>query len=518
MVKKTLCPFCSFGCELGIVFDDFGIKGVEYLKDTPNGGRLCPRGSASVLYLNHPKRLSVPVYKDRYIGWENIKKELKTVLENPEKVAVAMDRNLTIEEENLVFNFCHRYKIKNLVSTYLEPESFLDFFIIDEREPVGLEDIEKSQILIVIGDVFNYAPMISKNIISWKFADRNNRLVVIDSLRTHTSYFASDFLMTKPGTEAIVLFTLMGEKFADGEPGELTGIPEKAIQNIGKDFKSAKNGLIIVSMPFAHSYEPRLLAEGTKRLSEYSGKKVMPVFEFIHHKRLNPFGRILNLIKEEEIRYIINFGELFPFYYPQLDKDISGIKIYSTSTLRFNDFVQLPSALNMEKSGTILTTFGKRSFEGRIMPASGAKSISQIFEVFGLETDGSATENNVEDRRVDIKDGMKRIGEKIRQNRDGVFVLFGEKVSYYYMGLLDKPILKINPHDAQKIGLKQKDHVFVESPKNRVSMQIKITSDVPQGVLFTQPETPEVRGLFDYELFNDYLYFVPTGVRIWQEG
>ncbi len=60
-VKRTLCTFCGYGCELGIVFDDFGVKGVEYLKETPNQGRLCPRGSACVSYLNHPKRLCVPV-------------------------------------------------------------------------------------------------------------------------------------------------------------------------------------------------------------------------------------------------------------------------------------------------------------------------------------------------------------------------------------------------------------------------------------------------------------------------
>ncbi len=514
-IRKTLCTFCGFGCELGIISDDFGLSGVEYLPDTPNQGRICPRGSASVLYLNHPHRLCVPISKNKYTGWDWIKEEFKNMLKNPDEVAITVDRNITIEEELAILNFSNKYKIKNVVSTYFEPESLLDRFI-DEKAPACLEDIEKSQMLIVLGDIFNYAPMISKNVISWKFADRKNRLVVIDSLHTHTSYFATDFLKIEPGTEALVLLSLAREKLSGKDFQKLTGVSESSILSIAEDFKSAKNGLIIAAMPFSHSYEPLLVVEGLHRLSEFSGKKIMPIFEFVHYKRLNPFGRVLNLIKEGEIKYIINFGELFPFYYPQFSKDFSNIKIYSTSALRFNNYVQLPAALNMEKEGTILTTFGKKTLAGSVSAVSGAKNIIQLFDLLGVETGGSISEP-VNAKRIDIKDGLKRMTEKITQNRDGEFVLFGEKVSYYYLGLLEKPVLKINPLDAQKYGIKSGETVYVESKNNKVKMPVKITSDIPQGTLFTQAETPEICGLFDYEIFDDYLYFNPTGVRVWQE-
>lgn len=79
-VKKTVCPFCSFGCELGVVFDDFGVKGVEYIKDGSSEGRLCPRGSASALYLNHPLRLSMPIKNGKVLDWTKLSKDLKKVL------------------------------------------------------------------------------------------------------------------------------------------------------------------------------------------------------------------------------------------------------------------------------------------------------------------------------------------------------------------------------------------------------------------------------------------------------
>ncbi|MEO0123348.1 MAG: molybdopterin dinucleotide binding domain-containing protein [candidate division WOR-3 bacterium] len=511
-VKRTLCTFCGYGCELGIVFDDFGIRGVEYLKDTPNQGRVCPRGSASAFYLNHSKRLCVPVENGKYKNWEFINQLFREVLKQPDSIAITVDRNVTIEEENTIIGFCKKHKINNIASTYFESEALLKRFI-DEKSPVSLDEIEKSQMIIILGDVFNYAPMISKNLINWKLSDRKHRLVVIDSIKTHTSYFATDFLMVRPGTEGLVLLVLAGETLSGINVSEITGIPEKVVERITKDFKSAENGLLIVSMPFAHSYEPQIIAEGVKRFAGESKKKVLPIFEFMHYNDFTPFGRIFDLIKNNKIKYIINFGELFPFYYPQLVNELSQVEIYATSTLRFKDFVQFPVPLNMEKAGTILTISGSKGIGGEIKPANGAKNINELLNIFGVED--STIEKK--DLKVDIKSGAKRIADYSSKKTEGYFRLFGEKVAYYYLGLFDKPILKINPVDAGELGIKQNDIVNVESKISKTKIQVKITNEVPKGVLYTQPEIPEVRGLFEYEIVDDFVNFIPTEVRIWQE-
>ncbi len=511
-IKRTLCTFCGYGCELGIVFDDFGIKGVEYLKDTPNQGRLCPRGSASAFYLNHPKRLCVPVENGRYKDWGFVKQVFHEALRQPDSLAVTVDRNVSIEEESAIIGFCKKYKIDNIASTYFEPEVLLNHFI-DERSLVSLDEIDKSQMIIVLGDVFNYAPMISKNLINWKLGDRKYRLVVIDSIKTHTSYFATDFLMVRPGTEGLLLLKLAGETLSGIDVSETTGIPEKMIEGIRKDFKSAENGLLIVSMPFAHSYEPRIIFEGVKRFAAESKKKVLPVFEFAQYNGFPFFGKLFEGIKNKTIKYIINFGELFPFYYPQLVKEFSGVAIYATSTLRFKDFVQFPVPLNMEKSGTILTMTGRKNIGGEIKPTSGTKDIKELLNIFSAE-DSTIEKKEI---KIDIRDGAKRIEAYSGEKKEGYFRLFGEKIAYYYLGLLDKPVLKMNPVDAVELGIKQNDIVNVESKLNKTKMRVKITDEVPKGVLCTQPETPDVRGLFEYEIVDDFLDFIPTEVKIWQE-
>lgn len=510
MVKKTLCTLCGFGCELGIVFDDFGIKGVEYLKDTPNQGRLCPRGSASALYLNHPKRLCVPVIDGKYSDWSVIKNEFQSILSEPDSVGVTIERNLTIEEESAILGFCNRYKIKNIASTYFEPENLLNN-LVKEESPSTLEDIERAEIIVVLGDLFNYAPMISKNLINWKLGDRKHRLIVIDSTRTHTSYFATDFLMVKPGTDAVLLLRLAGEKLSGINFQDITGIPDVMVDNIAKDFKLAQNGLIICAMPFAHSYEPQLIYESVRRFSIESKKNILPIFEFIHKNHLKPLGSILDLIKNKKVKYLINFGELFPFYYPQFMRELSGIKIFTTSTLRLKESVQLPFALNMEKSGSILTTFGKRKINSEIPPPSGAKNINELFKILDVEVVDAREE--AMDFKIDIKDCVKRIADRIQSKE---LRLFGEKNAFYYLGLLDNPVLRLNPVDASELGIRQDDPATIESKMGKAKIQVKITNEVPQGAVFTQPETPEVRGVFEYEIVGGFVNFIPTEVKVWQ--
>ncbi len=513
MIKKTLCTFCSFGCELGIEFDDFGIKGVEYLKDTPNNGRVCPRGSASVVYLDHPKRLCVPVIHNKYAEPEKIITDLKRILTQPDSIAVAIDRNVTIEEENAIIGFCTRYNIKNIVSSYFEPESLLRNFV-EDKSGLTLEDIARSQMIVVFGDIFNYAPMISKSIINWKLSDRKNRLVVIDSLVTHTSYFATDFIMTKPGMYSLIPFALAG-KLPDGvESSVLTDVPEKVLRTIAKDFKEAGNGLIIATLPFAHSYHPELFPEGLRILSEYTGKKVMPVFEFVHANKLESFTNIMSQISDNQIKYLINFGELFPFYYPQIQEYLRGVNIYATSVLRFKNFVQLPAALNIEKTGSFLTTFGTKSISG-IKPASGAHNITELLN--RIDSDYEPVEiKKSHTQKIDVETTAKKVLEKSAKTHRGLVIL-GEKSSYNYLGLLEPPFLKMNPVDAKEKGIEPGDWVVVESEKHKVKMRIRITDEVPEGYLFTQPETPDVRGIFDIEIEDGFINFVPAEVKVWQE-
>ncbi|MCK4251826.1 hypothetical protein KAX97_10280 [candidate division WOR-3 bacterium] len=516
-VKKTVCPFCSFGCELGVVFDEFGVKGVEYIKEGSSEGRLCPRGSAAALYLNHPKRLSMPMKNGKVLEWSKLIKDLKKIIGAPKNVAVTFDRNITIEEYESIISFCNKTGIENIASTYFEPEIFLKKFL---NKPFSLDEIDNAQMIIVLGDPFSQAPMISKALINWKLRDRKNRLVVIDTINSHTAGFANDFLKGTVGTEPILLFSLAQENIGNIDIPAITNIAESKITEISKSFKQAENGLIIVSLPFAHTYDPLLLTQGLVKLSTFSNKKVVPLVEFAGFEGNQYFGSIMSLVKKKKIKHLINFGELFPFYYAQVAKNLKALNIYSTSTIKYNGYTTIPAALNLEKEGTILTNFGKKKLDGNIKPPSGAKTISEILALF-QEMSGKGKRLDMPELKINIKERAKKLVEKCttpKTKKKKIFKLIGEKIAYNFLGFFEKEILKLNLHDAKELGIKQNDIISIKSKHGSIELAAKLTKDVEKGIVSIPAETPEVKSLFDFDIDNNIINFIPTEVEIWRRG
>jgi hypothetical protein len=510
--ERVRCPFCSYGCECGVIFNDFGIKGVEYIKDGFSGGRLCPRGSAAAIYLDHPRRLSSPMKDGRAIGWQQITDELKKVLAKPESLAVTFDRNITIEEYSAIMSFCHVNGIKNVASSYFEPESYLSGFL---KGDFSEEDIARAQHVIVLGDPFNLAPMSSKSIISWRLGGRDRRLSVIDSISTHTSAFANDFLKVRVGAEPILLLALAQRELSGIDIAKATGIHNGRIKDISEDFRKAKSGLIIACLSFGHTYDPLLVAEGLKALSAHSGKPVVPFVEFAGHRGLMDFAAILGGIKKKKIKRLINFGELFPFYYPQLLSDLRNASVYATSTLKYDGCTVLPAALNLEKSGTIMTTFGTKDLFGTLKPASGSKTVREMISLLSTGTEKGKTPASRE-YEIDINARAGKVVTAIGAPKKNQFKMIGEKIAFYFLTLFSGEKLKMNRKDGAALGLRQGDSVVVESRTGSHSLPVCLTDDVDTGIVAVSAESPATRALFDFVVDEDNqtIDFVPTEVKV----
>ncbi len=510
-VKRALCPFCSFGCEFGIVFNDFGIKGVEYVKDGNNNGRLCPRGSAAAMYLDHPRRSTMPLKSGKAVAWSKMAKELSKVVGSPKSAAVTFDRNVTPEEYAAILGFCDSVGIQYTASTYFEPEQILRPFL---EQPFTPADLDKAKIVFVLGDLFNQTPMSSHAIIEWKMKDKRNELIVIDSLITHTAGFASQFLKVNIGTEPLLLLGLAQENIGGMDIAAATGIDGGMVKRLSNAIKNSGKGLIYASLPFGHTYDPALYAEGLNRMHEFSGMKVVPFVEFSGYEGNQSFPAIVEMIKKKKIKNLINFGELFPFYYPQLVDKLKGANVYATSTLKHKGQTLLPVPLNLEKEGTVVTTFGKRKLTGNIDPPSGAKSIEAILAMLSSELSKGKVPNSVE-KKIDVKERAYRIAEMTATKKKS-FKLVGEKVAYNFLGFLEGEALKIHPLDAAELGIGAHDTASITSKQSSADLPVKITEDVGQGVVAVAAETPGVRGLFEYEIDTELhaINFIPTEVKI----
>lgn len=512
VVKRTLCPYCTFGCELGIVFDDFGVKGVEYLADSPNHGRLCPRGSGSAMLLNHRRRLCVPVKDGQQISWDRAVKELKRLVEHPDSAAVTFDRNLTLEEYRLLIGWCREVGIKMCASSYGESDQFLRRFA--PSAPLD-ETLKDAQVVVVVGDPFSFAPMTSHPLINWKLADRKRRLIVIDSVATHTSSFANDFLRTRVGAEPLVLLALAGEKLEGVDLPDVTGVADEVLRSVQTHCRGASKAAIVACCATGHTYDPALLAEAIARLSQSLGIPVVPYLGWIGNDGTADMAAVLAGVKSKKIKHVLNFGELFPVYYPQVARDIKHASIIATAILRHDEHLLLPVPLDQEKSGTIALTGGTGVLEGGIKPASGTRSIEEILKMMGASP-AAAKQDLRNPVKLDLKRAVGDLIERLRKPRKPKsYLLIGEQIAYYYRGLFAPDVIKINPIDADTMDLNAKGMIKIKSGHAAVDLGYCVTQDVPAGVVATTGGSAVARDLFGYNTDYGIVNLVPTEVELW---
>jgi len=510
-VRKALCSFCSFGCDFGVIFNDFGIAGVEYIRTGSSEGRLCPRGSAAAMYLDHPMRLTKPLKKGKPVDWSKMSKELGKIVGSPRSVAVTVDRNVTPEEYSAIVGFCKKIGVDDIASTYFESDGHLVPFM---TKPFSMTELEGKQLVVVLGDPFNYTPMSSRAIIDWKLSNKKNRLVVIDSINTHTARFADRFLKVNLGTEPLLLLALANQEYEGIDVAKITGIDASTIKEISNAIRDSGSGLVFACFSFGHTYDPVLMTEGLARLQEFSGMRVVPFVEFAAYYGTQHFTVILDKIKKKKITHLLNFGELFPFYYPQLLADLKTVSIYATSPLKYNDHNVLPVPLTLEKEGTVLTTFGKKKLSGSIEPPSGARSIDDILNML---SDGRSEAKlpAAPKSKIDVVDRVRKLAERTIPRKKNMR-LIGEKIAYSFLGLFEPERLKINPIDAAELGITVNDTASVSSKHGSADLAVKLTTDVSQGIVAVSAETPGVKGLFEYEIDTELgsVNFIPTEVKI----
>ena len=377
-----------------------------------------------------------------------------------------------------------------------------------------MADIENADCVVILGDPFNHAPMSSQSIIDWKLKDRNHTLFVIDTVNTHSAGFASKFLRTNVGTEPLLLLALAQENIDGVDVAKVTGIDGTVIKEVSAKLKDAKKGVIFACLSFGHTYDPVLIAEGLARLQAFSGMRVVPLVEFFAHEGTENFAVLMEKVKKKKVKYLLNFGELFPFYYPQLTQDLKTLSVYATSPLKFKDHSVLPVPLNLEKNGSFITTFGKKKLAGDIEPPSGAKSIEGILDMLAQEY-GEVKAPALKQPKVDVAGRARKLADIAVTGKKNLR-LIGEKIAFNFMGFFDSEMLKINPADAAELGIMPNDTAEISSGKGSCCLSVKVTEDVGKGIVAVAAETPAVKGLFEYEVDDDTkdVHFIPTEVKV----
>jgi formate dehydrogenase alpha subunit len=231
-VTRSICTFCSSGCEIEYHAKDGRIERVTSSDDGYNKGNLCVNGRFGYAAFNSSGRLTTPMVKDasgyqQKTGWEQalgtVASKLKEIVKANGGSAVAGigSPRVTNEESYLFQKF-----LRGAVGTNnIDSEARLGFLPaqVIQYEMLGysggtyaMDSIENASAVIVIGsDLKTESPGFAYRVI--QAATKNDaKLVVATSRVTSMNKFANTFLQYRPGSEAFLIAGLNKALISEG--------------------------------------------------------------------------------------------------------------------------------------------------------------------------------------------------------------------------------------------------------------------------------------------------------------
>jgi hypothetical protein len=508
---------------------DFIIRKIEYdSQSSVNQGRLCARGNLANTIIDDKKRLTSPLFNNKKIDWVIASSQISHQLKEytPREIAITFDVNNTLEELDSIFSFASALKVDNIACSYLEPETFFNYSLPDVKY-AELKDIEQAKVILIIGDVFSKIPLLAKPVLDAKFRDRNNRLYYIDSVKGRIAGFANKSLLVKPGTEPLLLLALIGiigktTKNIIGEKNyravrkaipsivEVCGVSESEIEEVAKSITSLSNGVILASVDFGKTDDPLLfsaLAQLLQIVLPDDKKFCAPALISLPIGKTK-FGELLNSVNQGKVKTIINFGDIFPDYYPAVISNLQNLKFFvSTSTMLHNlthpNWV-LPVPSLLEKSGSIKTLWGKANIKPLAEPVNGSKNISEIIAKLDPDIELTSRPRINDKQMLNIDEIIERAINFLETKKasNNELTVLGEESAFNYRGILQEKenIIKINPVNAKQFVLKDNDSVKLFTSTAERVFTANITNAVSINAVSVNTDTKENRALFPIQI------------------
>lgn len=536
-IKKSTCLFCSLGCELKYETGPFKIERLLYDSGSRiSGGNLCPRGNFTTEFTNSMNRLKSPMLKKGRkhikLNWNDAFLELQNRFSKlrPASVGFLLDGLTSCEEAY----FTSLMQEKLGVNIYWNLPGDLELakevgLLSDQQTIRDISEIENFQTFVIIGNIFISHPIIAKRILNRKYEVKGNNIIVIDPKVSNTALLSNQHIQNNPGSESYVLAALaqlianrteMVSKLKDIEINmkkvvENTGISEAKLNQITDIIINSKNVLFITNNNINKYRDIESICGFIKLiLTLKENSKVLPLFTFGNTKGIVQQLDINRMKSVRELKADMNSGRLdalvilgsdpavscpdFSESFQKLDLKITS-SYFRNKTAEMSDII-LAEASWMQKSGTYINFEGKLNrLEPVLEPRSEIKNriniLNSISRILGFESEIDKLTFKLERKvrevinfdQLNLKNPAPQTSKKNEMLLfcDESDMHFGDdsitrEISWVKINF-EGPIFKINPADAESMGIKEDKEIEISNSAGKASGKIKIDPSVLQS-------------------------------------
>ncbi|MFO7676383.1 MAG: molybdopterin dinucleotide binding domain-containing protein [bacterium] len=515
--KTTTCPFCLNGCTSAVVFDGYQYR-MEYPADGPvNRGRLCARGNSASVVIDHPKRLAYPLLDGRPIAWPEAERLVRAwrAAVKPKEVALVYSRGRGADEAGRMFDLAREIGTDFIVCGHIEPENAFSLKLEGVKDAT-LAELEAAKAMLLVGDVFNTSPVATGRMLDARYADRKNRLVVIDSVRTRQSGFAHVFIQVRPGTEPLALVALAG--LLDGKlkadvdaMAAAAGVSRGQLAAAAAVLGAGVPGFVGCAAHFGRVYHPALHSLAAQLVAV---KAKMPFTGF--RETGLPYGQtgfteLRQALGQGRVRLLFWTGGLYPYSYAEIFPEAAKAEYRVATSIFIPDppvpGLVLPVTAELEKSARAQTYWGPATREPLAAPLSGSRDSGRVLELLyaapAARREGERHQDSGTDSRRVAPGAVVAMATKaagLARGGEG-FLLVGEKKAIGLRGFYDpEDRLSLNPEDAVRLGADGDSVIRVTSPTGAREFQALVTEQVPPGVAMVGTNVHENRALFPLAL------------------
>lgn len=505
-LRTTTCPFCLNGCMSGVLFDGYRYEAHYPSEGKVNRGHLCPRGNSASIVIDHRDRLCRPVLDGRDITWQEAERLVRNWLGEirADELALVYGRGRTLEEVQQLHGLARQIGTPNLVCGHIEPENSLAVRL-EGVETATLEQVEKAQTICLIGDVFSTSPVISSRILDSRYADRRNRLIVIDSIRTRQSGFAHQFIQVIPGTEPFALLALTAlidsrllPRVQVDHLAELAGVRLAELQTAAAAIGAKRQGFVGCALHFGRVRYPWLTSMCAQLVAAAAKQPFLGIAEALLPAGTMRFSALRKTMAAGGIRLLFWTGGLFPCSYPELMPELGRVEhVIVTSIFRPEPVLRglvLPLTAELERASKGTSYWGPVERLPLASPLSGSREFSEVLAWFGraapVDVQGLKP-TGVEEVLNSVEVAIEQTGRG-----DGV-ILLGEKKAIGVRGFYDREEKLFLSHgDAVAMELREGDIVVARTSSAEVEFEVQVTDSVVSGTAAVGVNVHRNRALF----------------------